>query len=200
MKKHEKINLRKSAEKSIKEAKKRGEIKKKYHPDGTQFQLGNNIPIPDRIVYDSTETLRLTGESLDIQNDFINYDPQIATNTIVDFDSIIGNSAFSPLNPPEDLEHKMEKKIEQVHEQFADQRKYTNELEEKITSLTTVVTKLIHEKNRLQKRFKDHQNESQEWLEKYGGAMLYVKNKIIEMQKENRLLKENSKLNIKISK
>lgn len=110
---------------------------------------------------------------------------------VFNVDTTISDSFFYPLRTRSEPD--TEQKFKQVHEELADIRKYTKGLEEMVVSLTTVVTSLMHDRNRMKKQIKDQSDEFDEWFKKHSDVLIYVRNKIIEANKETRAIQEQNK-------
>lgn len=169
MAKYDKIKMKKSSNKSIKEAEKRGDIKEKSINQNTRDFNWSDFRITDELKPVQTEPFMFEPQNLNIP-----------TISVSDF-------LYSPIHS------QSEQRFEQIHEELADVRKYVKGLEDTVVSLTTVVTSVMHEKNRMKKQIKDQHDEFQEWFKKYGEPLIYLRNKIIEMRKENRIIQNCNK-------
>ena len=178
MTKFDKIREKKKTAKIIKDAKNQGRIKEKVEP------IVRNVISYDEPKWFSSEDNDETKWVYSTGNDNTIYSTG-NDGWISNISGTIGNNVIYPILEDDHQDIRgIEQKLEQIHEDMAELRKYTGKLENQITSLTEITAKTIHEKNRLKKEVKDQKEEMQEYLQKYGEIFRFMKEKITDVKRE----------------
>lgn len=169
MGKFDKIGDRRKADRAIKDAKKQGKIKEK--------QLDNSFKIENKPweikEFKIEEPKWFLGTDNELANSRIELGNNSIRNAVLDWD------LFSDTKEKDD-----EQKFEQVHEDMAELRKYSGELESEIVSLRTVMLKILKENKKLKKEFKDQKEEMHEFLQKKGDLFEFMKEKMTDVKRE----------------
>ena len=203
MTKFDKIREKKKTAKRIKDAKKHGEIKEnqtkihrinfeepKWFTDDTP-DIGATKWITDGVV-DTGVGKWFTDDTPDIGATKWITDGVVDTGVGKWFtddtenhkEMEVGNNNLIDWWKVDEVTDTQEKKIEQIHEDMAELRKYTKELETQLIALRGIVTSTMHEKNRLKKQIKDQREEMQTFLQKNGELFRFMKEKMLDVKRE----------------
>ena len=85
---------------------------------------------------------------------------------------------------PNTNERSNEQKLEHIHEDMAELRKYAGELENQLVSLREIAIQTMNENNKLKKEVKDHKKETHEFLQKNGELFRFMRDKISDIRRE----------------
>jgi len=93
---------------------------------------------------------------------------------------------YDPKLTLSDLDKKVDKEIFKIQEELSIRKKNHTDLQNQNNNLKTIVVNLINQHKKQSKQLNDVREELHETLVKYGDAIEFIRNYIIQMRKENK--------------